>query len=85
MQLATFFLARGEEAPARRIAVDLATEKRGLLVTTREELEREVSPQYWEITDRGLNFSYLPPERRAKLGELFALIGEGTGAAEREP
>ena len=28
MQLATFFLARGEEAPARRIAADLATERR---------------------------------------------------------
>ncbi len=53
MQLATFFLARGEEAPARRIAADLATERRGLLLTAREELEREVSPQYWEITDRG--------------------------------
>jgi len=81
IQLATFFLARGEEAPARRIAADLATEKRDLLMTARDELEREVSPQYWEITDRGSNFSYLPPERRAKLGEVFALIGQGAGAA----
>jgi len=77
MQLATFFLARGEEAPARRIAADLATEKRDLLMTARDELEREVSPQYWEITDRGANFAYLPPERRAMLGELFALVGKG--------
>jgi hypothetical protein len=85
MQLATFFLARGDEAPARRIAADLSVERRDLLLTAREELEREVSPHYWEITDRGSNFSYLPPERRAKLGELFALIGAGAGAASPAP
>jgi len=80
MQLATFFLARGEEAPARRIAADLATEKRNLLTTAREELEREASPQYWEITDRGANFAYLPPERRAKLGDVLALVEQSAGA-----
>ena len=84
MQLATFFLARGDEEPARRIAADLSVERRDLLLTAREELEREVSPHYWEITDRGSNFSYLPPERRAKLGELFALIDAGAGVAGPE-
>lgn len=84
MQLATFFLARGDEAPARRIAADLSVERRDLLLTAREELEQEVSPHYWEITDRGANFSYLPPERRAKLGELFALIDAGAGVAGSE-
>ena len=74
IQLATFFLVRGEAEPARRIAADLAGERRGLLLTAREELEHEASPHYWEITDRGTNFSYLPPERRAKLGEFFALV-----------
>jgi hypothetical protein len=77
IQLGTFFLARGDEAPARRIAADLVTEDRSLLRAAREELEREVSPQYWEITDRGSNFAYLPPERRAKLGQFFELIGSG--------
>jgi hypothetical protein len=80
IQLGTFFLARGEEAPARRIAAVLATEDRGLLRAARQELEREISPQYWEITDRGSNFAYLPPERRARLGELFTLIGQGVQA-----
>ena len=84
IQLATFFLVRGEEAPARRIAADLATERRDLLLSAREELEHEVSPQYWEITDRGANFSYLPPERRAMLGEVFALIDAGAGVAGPE-
>jgi hypothetical protein len=84
IQLATFFLVRGEPAPAKRIAADLAGERRGLLATAREELEREVSPHYWEITDRGSNFSYLPPERRAKLAEFFALIVQSSRRAVRE-
>ena len=84
VQLATFFLARGDVAPARRIASDLAGERRGLLLAAREELENELSPHYWEINDRAVNFSYLPPERRAKLGEVFSLIAQATrGAAGR--
>lgn len=84
IQLATFFLVRGEAAPARRIAADLAGERRGLLLTARQELENESSPHYWEINDRAVNFSYLPPARRAKLAEVFALIAQATrGAAER--
>lgn len=75
IQLATFFLARGEVAAAERIAGDLAKERGGVLRAAREELEREVSPHYWEMTDRGTNFSYLPPERRGKLAEFFALVG----------
>jgi hypothetical protein len=39
-----------------------------------------VSPQYWEITDRGANFAYLPPERRAKLGDVLALVEQSAGA-----
>jgi len=74
IRLATFFLERGEQEPARRIAADLVGERRGLLLTAREALEREVSPNFWELGARGSNFSYLPPERRAKLGEFFALL-----------
>ncbi|HEY8121860.1 MAG TPA: DUF2254 family protein [Myxococcota bacterium] len=84
IQLGTYFLARGELAPARRIAADLVGERRGLMLTAREELEREVSPNYWEITDRGSNFAYLPPERRAKLAAFFALVAEAAPKPARE-
>jgi hypothetical protein len=78
IQLATFFLVRGDPTPARRIAADLASERRGLLLTAREELEGESSPHYWEINDRAVNFSYLPPDRRAKLADVFALVAQAT-------
>ncbi|TFG86840.1 MAG: DUF2254 domain-containing protein [Chromatiales bacterium] len=76
VQLATFFLTRGEDAPARRIAQDLAGERAELLAAVREELEREVSSSYWEINDRGANFAFLPAERRAKLDDFFAILRE---------
>ncbi len=74
LQLATFFLLRGDAPPARRIAQDLATEHPALLEAARRELEREISPIYWEINDRGANFAYLPPDRRERLPELFDLV-----------
>jgi hypothetical protein len=74
IQLATFFLARNDEESARRIAQDLASERIGLLAAARDELERELSPSYWEINDRGANFAFLPPERRARLEPFFAML-----------
>lgn len=75
VQLATFFLERGEAEAARRIAEDLAAERPALLEAVRRELDREASPSYWEINDRGANFSYLDPARRARLAEFFGLVG----------
>ncbi len=74
IQLATFFLARDEPVAARRIAQDLAGERPALLAAAREQLEKELSPSYWEINDRGANFSYLPPDRRARLDAFFAIL-----------
>ena len=74
MQLATFFLLRGEDEPARQIARNLAVGRGALLSAIRDELEREVSPSYWEINDRGTNFAYLAPERRAKLDAFLAMV-----------
>ena len=39
-----------------------------------KELESETRPHYWEFTERGLNFAYLAPERRARLDEVFRWI-----------
>ena len=77
VQLATFFLMHGEPDLARRIAGEVAGERRELLARIREELEREVSPHYSEIENRGSNFSYLPPERRAQLGAFYAMLQAG--------
>ncbi|UCE87941.1 MAG: hypothetical protein JSU66_06535 [Deltaproteobacteria bacterium] len=60
---------------AVKIAVDMARERPERLASIRDELLAEQRSQYWEITDRGVNFAYLPPDRRAKLAEFFAWFG----------
>src|SRR5262245_412564 len=75
VQLATFFLARGDEPAARRIFEDMKHERRERMSAVRLELEHEDRAQYWEFTDRGVNFSYLPPERRAHLARFFSWFG----------
>jgi hypothetical protein len=72
VQLATLFLLRGERVRARRIFDDMRSERPERLVSVRDELLAETRSQYWEFTDRGVNFSYLPPERRALVEEFFA-------------
>jgi len=76
LQLATLFTVRGDETRARRVCRDLAGERMPRLERLRKELEGEQRPHYWEFTDRGLNFGYLPPERRARLGDVFRWIEE---------
>lgn len=75
IQLATLFLARGDEARVNRIVADLKGERTSRLSRIREGLEAEDRPQYWELTDRGANFSYLDPERRRYLRPLFERLG----------
>lgn len=75
VQLATAFLARGDEPRARLIYRDMETDRRERLRIIRDELERETRASYWELTDRGVNFSYLPPEQRAKLDTFFSWFG----------
>jgi hypothetical protein len=85
LKLATLFAVRGDEARARRICRDLAGEQLRRLDRLRRELENETNAQYWEFTDRGSNFGYLPPDQRALLGTLLewtkAYAADGASAA----
>ena len=74
IQLAVFFLAREDEARAMRIGRDLKDEKPVRLETLRQALLWEDRPEYWEFTDRGANFAYLPPDLRSHLGTVFQWI-----------
>ena len=57
-----------------RIVADLKDERISRLRRLRHGLETEDRPQYWELTDRGSNFTYLPPERRQFLEPLFVKL-----------
>lgn len=71
IKLATHYLVRGDEGHARRIFDDMRSEKPERLLSIRHELERVSEAEYWEVSDRGINFEYLAPERRAMLDTFF--------------
>jgi hypothetical protein len=80
LQLATLFAVRGDETRARRICADLAGERLARLEGLRRGLEGETRERFWELEDRGVNFGYLPPERRAQLPRLLDWIAESVAS-----
>lgn len=70
-KLATWFLSVGDQARADRIANDMASEPSERLETAYDQLARATVQEFWEVTDRGQNFDYLPREQRDWLGRFF--------------
>lgn len=75
-KLATFYLTRGADDLARKIFEDMRAELPGRLASIREELASITSKEFWEISDRGVNFDYLNPERREALDTFFGWFKE---------
>ena len=71
VKLATFYLEVGAEEHAKRVFEDMKDELPERLESIRDELGAISQPDFWEVTDRGVNFDYLPEERRNKLTEFF--------------
>ncbi|MDD9932671.1 MAG: DUF2254 domain-containing protein [Myxococcales bacterium] len=76
VKLATYFLAADDEGLARTIHEDMAGEDPQRMASIRDELFSIKSPEYWEVIDRGANFDYLEPERRATLQRFFGWFPE---------
>lgn len=71
VKLATYYLVRGDEARARDIYQDMAGERRDRLASIRDELLGVKSSEFWEISDRGVNFDYLDADRKNRLLVFF--------------
>jgi hypothetical protein len=85
LKLATFYLTRGDEASARVIFDDMRGELASRLASIRSELAGITARDFWEISDRGVNFDYLEPERRAALDTFFEWFQAPDGAAQPAP
>ncbi len=71
VKLATYYLTHGAEDLARAIFKDMRGELPARLASIREELAGITSKDFWEVSDRGGNFDYLEPKRRAQLKKFF--------------
>ncbi len=71
VRLATYFLATGNTWAAKEVFRDMEGERPERLALIRDELLRVGSAVHWEVGVRGRNPDWLPPARRAHLGEFF--------------
>ncbi len=71
VKLAGFYLLQGERKLARLIYEDMQVEPRERINRIYELIYTTTVEEFWEITPRGVNFYYLPPERREALKEFF--------------
>jgi hypothetical protein len=85
LKLAAFYLTRADEASARVIFDDMRGELSSRLASIRSELAGITDRDFWEISDRGVNFDYLEPERRAALDTFFEWFKAPDGAAQPAP
>lgn len=79
LKLATYYLLVGADEMARRVWEDMQKEEADRLASIRDELMEVQSKDFWEISDRGGNFDYLPPERKEKLRIFFGWFREASG------
>ena len=79
LKLATYYLLAGAEPLARRVWDDMREDTAERLGSIRDELLGVQSKDFWEISDRGGNFDYLPPERKEKLRIFFSWFRDTSG------
>jgi hypothetical protein len=71
VKLATYYLVHGAHANAQRICDDMRSESPERLNSIRSEMLRIHAKDFWEVTDRGVNFDYLDDSRRERLDQFF--------------
>ncbi|MGE3635123.1 MAG: hypothetical protein AB7P00_34795, partial [Sandaracinaceae bacterium] len=70
------YLMKNEVELARVVFRDMAKEQPQRLASIRNELLAIRSSELWEISDRGVNFDYLPPKRKRRMLEFFGWFGD---------
>ena len=85
IKLATHYLVTGDDDHARLIFRDMRGERRERIDSIRAELEAVTDQEYWEVSDRGINFEWLPPERRAELPRFFSWFDPGSSGVDWVP
>jgi hypothetical protein len=71
VSLAAYFIHKGDEVRARKIHADMIGENPKRLAEVRRNIEAATDEQYQEFSDRGVNFAWVSPERRAQLDRFY--------------
>lgn len=76
VKLATYFLDQGDHALAREVFNDMERERPERLASIRDELLGVKSREFWEISDRGINFDFLDAGRKRQMLLFFDWFGD---------
>jgi len=71
VSLASFLITHGEDAIADRILDRLTATPVGVIRDLVSEIESVTDPLFWEISDRVINFNFVPPDQRKALAVLL--------------
>ena len=74
VKLATRFMIDGDEERFTRICDDLKTEKLQRIEQLLDSLQADNSREYWEFTDRGVNYNYLPDNQKKFLKNIASRV-----------
>ncbi|MCA9600791.1 MAG: hypothetical protein KC417_02130, partial [Myxococcales bacterium] len=76
IKLAAHYLLAGDTEKARQVFKDMESERPERLASIRNELLMVRSAEFWEVSDRGVNFDYLTPAQKEKMLEFFDWFGD---------
>jgi hypothetical protein len=76
VKLATYYLVHGNEDLAREVFRDMSNERPERLASIRDELLGVQTKEFWEISDRGVNFDYLTTDRKKAMLDFFDWFGD---------
>jgi hypothetical protein len=76
IKLATYYLEAGAVPFAHRIFKDMEHERSERLRSIRTEMLAVVDRDFWEVSDRGVNFDYLEPSRKEQLAVFYRWFPE---------
>ena len=81
LKLAMFLFHCNDRQRTFRICDDMKEDKPERIEQLIKQLSVEDRKEYWEFTDRGVNFSYVEPELRAHLNPLRERIIGATSSS----
>ncbi len=76
VKLAAYYLVEGDSDRAHRGYEDMKSEDPLRMASIRDELLSVHTPEFWEISDRGVNFDFLDTDRKQTLDKFFAWFGD---------
>ncbi|GMU89321.1 MAG: hypothetical protein AMXMBFR49_15290 [Chlorobiota bacterium] len=71
IRLAGYYLLKGDETLARKIFEDIKVEPIVRIRKIRDIIMNTQNEEFWEITPRGINFYYMPQDRKDALKQFF--------------